>query len=66
MQEMQETWIRSLSQEDPLEEEVATPLVFLPRESHGQRSLAGATVHRVAKSWTRLKGLGMRARTSPA
>ena len=28
--------------------------VFLPRESHGQRSL-GATVHKVAKSQTRLK-----------
>ena len=28
-----------------------TPIV-LPRESHGQRSLAGATVHRVEKSWT--------------
>ena len=24
MQEMQETWVRSLSQEDPLEEEMAT------------------------------------------
>ena len=30
--------------------------VFLPGESHGQRSL-GATVQRVAKSWTQLKGL---------
>ena len=27
-------------QEDPLEKETATP-VFLPRKSHGQRSLAG-------------------------
>ena len=30
--------------------------VFLPGESHGQRWLA--TVHRVAKIWTRLKQLG--------
>ena len=30
--------------------------VFLPGESHGQRSL-GATVHRVTKSQTELKGL---------
>ena len=29
------------SQEDPLEEGVATTPVFLPRESHGQRSLTG-------------------------
>ena len=37
----QETWVRSLGQEDPLEKGVAwqpTP-VFLPGESHGQRSL---------------------------
>ena len=31
-------------------------LVFLPGESHGQRSLAGSA-HRVAKSWTQLKQL---------
>ena len=31
------------------------PPVFLPGESHGQRSLAGCTVHRVAKSETQLK-----------
>ena len=33
--------------------------VFLPGESHGQRSLEGYTVHRVTKSWTRLKWLSM-------
>ena len=32
--------------------------VFLPAESHAQRSLVG-TVHRVAKSWTQLKWLSM-------
>ena len=32
--------------------------VFLPRESHGQRSLH-ATVHKVAQSWTQLKLLSM-------
>ena len=39
---MQETWVRFLGQEDPLEEgtKQQTP-VFLPRESHGQRSLVG-------------------------
>ena len=37
---MQETWVRSLGWEDPLEEEMATTPVFLPGEYHGQRSLA--------------------------
>ena len=40
MQEMQETWIWSLDQEDPLEEEMTTP-IFLPEKSSGQRSLLG-------------------------
>ena len=30
-----------LGGEDPLDEEMATHFVFLPRESRGQRSLAG-------------------------
>ena len=39
---MQETdQVRSLGQEDPLEEALATTPVLLPRGSHGQRSLAG-------------------------
>ena len=37
---MSETQVQSLGQEDPLEEEMETSL-FLPGESHGQRSLAG-------------------------
>ena len=41
MHETQETWLQSLGQEDPLEEERQPALVFLPGESHGQRSLAG-------------------------
>ena len=41
MQELQETQVRSLGQEDPLEKEMATTPVFLPGESHGQKSLAG-------------------------
>ena len=36
---MQETWVWSLGQENPLEKE-PTP-VFLPGKSHGQRSLVG-------------------------
>ena len=38
---MQETRVQSLDQEDPLKKEMATTPVFLPGESHGQRSLAG-------------------------
>ena len=49
MQEMKETQVQSLDQEDPLEKGTATPSsilyfftpVFLPRKSHGQRSLVG-------------------------
>ena len=38
---MQETRVHSLGREDPLEKDMATTLVFLPGESHGQKSLAG-------------------------
>ena len=37
---IQETPAGSLDQEDPLEEEMQPTPVFLPGESHGQRSLA--------------------------
>ena len=38
---MQETWVRTLSWEDPLEKGMAAHSSFLTGESHGQRSLAG-------------------------
>ena len=38
---LQETWVRSLDWEDPLEKRMATHPVFLPGEFHGQRSLVG-------------------------
>ena len=44
---VQEMWVRSLGQEDPLDEEIIPTLVFLPGESHGQRSLAGCS----AQDW---------------
>ena len=37
----QETWIRPLGQEDPLEKGMQPTPVFMPGESDGQRSLAG-------------------------
>ena len=50
---MQEMWVQSLGQEDPLEEEMATHSIFLCGRPQGQSS-RGATVHGVAKSWTQL------------
>ena len=41
---VQETWVRSLCWEDPLEEAWQPSPVFLPGESHGQRSLAGCSL----------------------
>ena len=41
MQELQEMVVLSLGREDPLDKGMATTPVFLPGESHGQRSLAG-------------------------
>ena len=38
---MQETWVRSLGLEDPLEKKWQPTPVFLPEESHGRRILVG-------------------------
>ena len=38
---MQESRVRSLGREDPLEKKMATTLVLFPGESHGGRSLVG-------------------------
>ena len=40
---VQETQVQSLGQKDPLEKEWQPTSVFLPRNSHGQRSLAGSS-----------------------
>ena len=50
MQEIYEPWVRSLGQEDPLEEDMATHSSVLAGKPHGQRSLA----HDVTKSQIRL------------
>ena len=39
MQDTQETWVRSLGQEDPLDEGMATHSGFLPEKLHGQRMM---------------------------
>ena len=41
MLDTQETWVRFLGQEGPLEKGMATHSTILAWESHGQRSLAG-------------------------
>ena len=38
---MQETWVESLGQEDPLEKGMATHSCILAGKFHGQRSLVG-------------------------
>ena len=51
---MQETWVRSLGREDPLEEGMATHSRILAWKIPTDREAWQATVHRVAKSWTQL------------
>ena len=46
---MQETWVQSLGQEDPLEKGMATDSIFLPGESHGQ---SGVLQSVGSQSWT--------------
>ena len=48
MPELQEIWVQFLGWEDPLEKEMEPTAVFLPGESHGQRSLVG-TVHGITR-----------------
>ena len=51
---MQETWVRSLGREDPLEKEMVNPLQYSCLENPMEGGAWWATVHGVAKSWTRL------------
>ena len=51
-------WVWSLGWEDSLEEGIATTPVFLPGESHRQRSLV-SSIHGVTKSRTQLKQLSL-------
>ena len=48
-----ETRVQSLGQEDSLEKGMATPLQYSCLENSMDRGAWWATVHRVAKSWTR-------------
>ena len=52
---MQETWVWSLGQEDPLEEDMATHSSILAWRIPMDREAWRATVHGIAKSRTRLR-----------
>ena len=54
-----EMWVWPLSQEDPLEEGMATHSSILPRRIPMNRGAWWATVHKVAKSQTGLKQRSM-------
>ena len=49
---VQETWVRSLGWEDPLEQRMATHSSIHAWRIPMDRGAWGATVHEVAKSWT--------------
>ena len=50
----QDTWVRSLGREDPLEEDVATHSSILTWRIHTDRGSWWAMAHGVAESQTRL------------
>ena len=54
MQETQETYVRSLGREDPLEEGMATPPQYSCLENPMDRGAWCAAVHGIAKSLTQL------------
>ena len=56
-----ETWVQSLGEEDPLEEEMGNPLHYSCLENPVDRGTWWAPVYRVAKSRTRLNRLSARA-----
>ena len=52
---MRETWVQSLGWEDPVEKEMATHFSVLASKNPMDAGAWQATVHGVAKSWTRLR-----------
>ena len=52
---MRDTWVRSLSWEDPLQESMATHSSILAWRTPMDRGASRATVHGIAKSQTRLR-----------
>ena len=56
---MQEIPVPSLGQKDPLEEEMAAHSIIIAWRIPMERGPWRVMVHRVAKSWARLKQLSM-------
>ena len=54
---VQQTWVRSLGREDPLEKEMATHSSILGLENPMDREAWRATVHGITQSQTTLKQL---------
>ena len=54
MQEIQEMRVQSLSQKDPLEYEMAAPLHYSCLGNPMDKGVWWASLHGIAKSWTRL------------
>ena len=54
MQELQEIWVRSLGQEGPLEEKMATQFSILTWKNPTDTGAWWAAVHRVQQSWPHL------------
>ena len=64
LQNMQKTLgVPPLSQEDPLEEEMATQSSILALKNPMDRGVWQATAHRVTQSWTQLRGLSTHIHT---
>ena len=62
---VQETWVRSLGREDPLEKEMAThSSTLLPGQSHGWRSLVGYSPWVRKESDTTARLLSLHTHTS--
>ena len=59
MQETWEAWVRSLGQEDPLDEAMTTHSSILAWRIPWTEEPGGLQVHRVSQSQTRLKQLSM-------
>ena len=57
---MQEMWVRSLGQEDPLEEEMANSLQYSHLENPIDRGAWWAAAHGVTKSQTQLGDINIK------
>ena len=60
MQETWEAWVRSLGQEDPLDEAMTAHFSILAWKIPWTEEPGGLQVHRVSQSQTRLKQFSMR------